>query len=77
MVERKKNMPFPPREAAVQNSENRGERIENKLSKEKLQQEKNVKISTKCLHNGRCACTAHPKLIYRWASRLTLWLKKG
>ena len=51
MVERKKNRPSPPRGAAVQRSENRGERIENKLSKEKLQQEKNVKISTKCLHN--------------------------
>ena len=77
MVERKKNRPFPQTEAEVQKSGNRGERIENKLSKEKLQQEKTVKIPTKCLHNGRCACTAHPKLIYCWVSRLTLWLKKG
>ena len=30
----KEEQAFPPREAAVQNSENRGKRIENKLSKE-------------------------------------------
>ena len=62
MVERKKNRPSPPRGAAVQRSENRGERIENKLSKEKLQQEKNVKISTKL------------KVYMRRASKLELTL---
>ena len=40
MVERKKNRPFPPREAAVQKSENRGERIENKLKRKTPTREK-------------------------------------